>query len=126
MYSWDTSGWPDGEYRVRVKATDLPNNPYDDAKEDDLESRVWEIDHTAPEIIVVNDGPDALEFRVEDETSLLNAVSVSGNGVDYEVTIPRDGVLDSKSELFRVEKAGREVIYIRAKDMSGNVAGLRR
>lgn len=126
MYSWDTSGWPDGVYKARVIASDLPDNPQDYAKQAERESSAWEIDHTKPEITIFNQGADYLEFKVEDETSLLEAVSVSGDGADYEVVIPRDGVLDSKSESFRVSTKDKDMIYIRARDMSGNVAGLRR
>ena len=48
--SWDSTAYPDGEYRVRVTASDAPGNPPAEALTARLESSPFWIDNTPPKI----------------------------------------------------------------------------
>ncbi len=48
--SWDSTSFPDGEYKLRVTASDLPSNTKEDALTGQLESEVFVIDNTPPRI----------------------------------------------------------------------------
>ena len=49
-YSWESNTFPDGEYIVRVTASDSPDNPPDQALSVIIESERFMIDNTAPRI----------------------------------------------------------------------------
>jgi len=49
--SWDTAAFPDGEYVLRVTASDLPGNPPDQALSASLVSDPFLIDNTPPQIL---------------------------------------------------------------------------
>ncbi len=48
--SWDSTSFPDGMYRLRVTASDLPGNPPADALTARMESDPFTIDNTPPAI----------------------------------------------------------------------------
>ena len=49
-YSWDSTAFPDGKYRVRVTASDAPSNTPEKALTSSRESDRFLIDNMAPEI----------------------------------------------------------------------------
>lgn len=124
IFSWDTSGWEDGAYVLRVTASDAPSNVAAEVMKGEAISKIWYIDHTPPELSLLNQSGKSARVRVREATSLIQAVSVSRNGCEYEMVLPEDGILDSRDEIFEV-KIEEGVLYFRAEDASGNVNGLR-
>ena len=49
-WSWDSTAFPDGEYRLRVTASDLPGNPPAEALSTSMVSDPFLIDNTPPRI----------------------------------------------------------------------------
>ena len=49
--SWDATAFPDGEYRLRVTASDRPGNPPRQALKARLEGEPFLIDNTPPRIV---------------------------------------------------------------------------
>ena len=49
-FSFDSAAFPDGEYRVRITASDSPSNTPENALETRQESDVFLIDNTPPRI----------------------------------------------------------------------------
>ena len=47
--SWDSTAFPDGEYRLRVTASDAPGNPPAEALSTQMESSPFWIDNTPPQ-----------------------------------------------------------------------------
>ena len=47
-YSWESNTFPDGEYIVRITASDAPDNPPDQALTASIETERFVIDNTAP------------------------------------------------------------------------------
>lgn len=123
LFSWDTSGWPDGIYYARVTASDSADNAAGQELQDTKVSHAWRIDHTAPEINILTRSQEGVRFRVLDEGGVLDSVAVSTNGRDYQVVIPEDGILDSENETFFVERQTGKPLYIRVQDENGNISG---
>jgi hypothetical protein len=124
VFSWDTSGWPDGIYYAQVTASDRNDNGAGQELSHQKASEAWRIDHAAPEIKLVTQSSRAVQVIVSDQGGVLEAVAVSVDGQEYRISIPEDGILDSESEDFTFDRDSEQPLYIRAKDENGNVSGL--
>jgi len=123
VLSWDTSGWVDGKYEVKVTASDAGDNAPGEGLQDESVSRELVIDNTPPVIHVLSRKSDSVEFTVTDELSGLQSVTVSTNGKDYKPLPPVDGILDSGIKRFIAKIAPGQALFIRAEDGSGNISG---
>lgn len=123
-YSWDSETFPDGEYVVRVVASDAPSNPPDQALESDRLSEPFLVDNTGPRITRIDVTGGLLSFMVQDGASPLFRVEYAIDGGDWRVVHPEDGVTDSRTEAFEVAldglEAGEHTLAIRARDTSNN------
>lgn len=122
-FSWDASGWPEGEYDVKVTASDAPSNS--SALTAVREAGGLVVDHTPPVFVLVGQKKEEATVAVKDAWSLLEKVEISYTGAEYRPLLPVDGVLDSRNETFRVKRKKGLPVYIRAKDAVGNVSGYR-
>lgn len=125
---WDTTLVPNGTYFVRVVASDSPSNPSATALSGERDSAAFQIDHTAPAIVVgaarSEGGKTTLAFDVNDADSPVSRVEYSRDGgVRWTAVFPRDGIADSKSERYEVTidgEIGDIGITIRASDSMNN------
>jgi hypothetical protein len=83
--SWDSTAFPDGEYRLRVMASDLPGNTKEDALTGELVSEVFVIDNTPPRIT-----------RAADALSTVTKAEYSLDGGDWTVVDPVTKLSDSR------------------------------
>ncbi|MGH9455740.1 MAG: hypothetical protein ACRD2O_17405, partial [Terriglobia bacterium] len=119
----------DGEYRVRLVASDSPSNPPDQALRAALESEPFWVDNTPPEIHVVSKAVHgataAIIFEAESQAAPLKQAQVAVAENDWKDIVSDSGIVDSQREQFTVhlEKLapGEHVISLRAYDTSGNV-----
>lgn len=129
-FTLPTAAMADGEYRAMVVVSDDATNANGSEKTAKLESAVFLVDNTAPDIITLNQdrsGPKAVEVRVrvEDSAGLITSAAWRVGFGDFMVTVPEDGALDQRSETFTftVEgddaAAGNQVIFV-ATDEKGN------
>ncbi|MBT5872464.1 MAG: hypothetical protein HOH43_03515 [Candidatus Latescibacteria bacterium] len=127
-YSWDSEAFPDGMYRLKVIASDAPDNPPSMALEAERVSDPFLVDNSSPRVADLSVSPaassTAVVFSVEDGASPLYKVEYNIDGGIWWVIYPDDGVADSPSETFtlRLEnlESGEHTIAIRAKDTSNN------
>ena len=98
--SWDSTAFPDGEYRLRVTASDLPSNTRDDALSSRLESEVLVIDNTPPHItaLAATRNANRIEARwhAADAVSVITKAEYSLDGGDWMVVDPATKLSDSK------------------------------
>ncbi len=108
--SWDSTGFADGEYQVRVTASDAPDNPPAQALTATLESDTFTIDNTPPQITEMSateqGGKILLRFKAKDARSVIEKAEYAVNGggwiparpvtrlsdsleLEYEVTVER-------------------------------------
>lgn len=122
-YPLDTRLLPDGWYRFRVRATDAPSRPRDEALEAELVSAPVLLDNTPPRITGLRLDGARLRFTVTDESSVISAARVSVNAGPWLPAAPDDRLFDRPEENFSVElelRPGTNHIAVRAADAQGN------
>ncbi|WP_174582081.1 WD40 repeat domain-containing protein [Candidatus Methylacidithermus pantelleriae] len=122
IFTWDTSGWPDGQYRVRVEASDQADNAPGEGRSDSLESSPFVVDNTPPAVRVLFRAGDRVRFEVTDLSSGIKSVLVSTDGREFLPALPKDGMVDSQREEFEVPCPAGSSVFIRAEDQAGNVS----
>jgi hypothetical protein len=127
--SWDSTAFPDGEYVVRVTASDAPSNPPGEALTASLETDPFLIDNTPPEIsgLTANPAGAKLQVRmhVKDALSVLEKAELSVNGGDWMVVEPTTRLTDSTEHDYRVDidkPTGEATVAVRAEDIYENQA----
>jgi hypothetical protein len=120
--NFDTSQLPDGNYELRLSATDGQDNP-DAPLIDSKEGIEFRVDNTPPAIAFTTEGDDVV-IRVSDKLSTIGKVEYSADAQKWIRITPVDGISDSPSETYRLKRsamAGKFVI-VRAVDAFYNVA----
>jgi hypothetical protein len=103
-FTWDTSALAEGEYRLRVTASDELSNGPDQAEKHWLESGVILVDNTAPQLIGWKWADGTLSGGVTDGLGPVRRVEVRIDGSEEWFPLgPADGILDERSEEFRVK-----------------------
>lgn len=129
-YFWDTRTVADGEYRLRVIASDEPSNTASDAMTASRVSEPVIVDNTPPRFdnltAVVAGDKAVLHGSVTDALSRIAALHYSvDSATKWRTFLPSDGICDSSHETFRAEvldlSPGAHQITIRATDVFDNV-----
>lgn len=99
--SFDSTAFPDGDYVIRVTASDAPDNTPADTLTGKLDSPAFLIDNTSPKIEDLSAQPAGgrvqVRFRATDDSSWLTRAEYSVNGVDWLVVEPASKLSDSKA-----------------------------
>lgn len=125
-YTWDTSGVPDGWYRLRVRASDELSNPVQYVLDDTAESGPVLVDNHAPRIEALAQSGNLLRGRAVDDASPIAKLELSVDGGEWRLLFPEDDLLDTLAETFAVEldalalPAGTHILVVRATDSGGN------
>jgi outer membrane protein assembly factor BamB len=125
-HSWETSGVPDGWYRLRVRATDELSNPAQYALDDTAESGPVLIDNHAPRLEGLAQSGNLLRGRAIDDASPIAKLELSIDGGEWRMFFPEDDLLDTLAESFAIDlgalalPAGPHIIVVRAIDSGGN------
>jgi hypothetical protein len=128
--SWDSTAFPDGQYRLRVTGSDEPDNPPAQALSRSLESDVFWIDNTPPRISGLSGaesgGKITLRWKAADVVSTITNAEYSVNGGDWLVVEPVTRLSDSNEleySLVISKGAGAETtIAVRVTDEYDNQA----
>ncbi len=128
--AWDAATWPDGDYYVRVVASDLPDNRQEDARTGEMTSDVFTVDNTAPEIQVDVSAETLAKgnvaFTISDTTSVVDQAEYSLDGAEWRPLLPVGGLYDSKSNRFLIPiqhlKTGEHYVVVRASDAADNIS----
>jgi len=128
-FSWDATAFPDGDYRLRVTASDAPSNPPGEALSSQLVSAPFTIDNTPPKITSLtasrNGGKLQVRWQAVDALSNLDRAEYSLDGADWTVAEPVTKLSDSPSldyELTLDAPAGEHTIAVRVWDGNDNMA----
>jgi len=131
LYDWDTETVPDGEYQVKVVASDQPANPETLALEDERMSDFFTIDNTSPQVEGLTAGKVKATRRyrvsasISDRISPLNAVHYSIDAGEWRPVFPEDGIFDSSEEtvVFQTDELeeGEHTVVLKAVDYYGNI-----
>jgi hypothetical protein len=122
--SWDSNAFPDGEYRLRVTASDLPSNTKEDALTGHLESEVFVVDNTPPRIrglgAARNGNRIEVRWHAGDALSVITKAEYTVDGGDWTVVDPVTKLSDSKELDYNLTlpdaSAGEQTIAVRVTD----------
>ncbi len=128
--SWDTTAFPDGEYVIRVTASDSSSNPKEQALEDALVSDPFLVDNTPPQISnlagTVSGNDIDVRFAAHDARSDITKAEYSINGGDWMVVDPVSKLSDSPQEEYHLvigrAAPGEQVVAVRVTDEFDNQA----
>jgi hypothetical protein len=133
FYSLNAASLPDGTYRLKVVASDAPNNPYDKFLIGELVSDPFVIANTSPKLEVTGDRVNGkrveVQFRVSVTTGRVATGEFSIDGGEWNLIFPVDGIADSAQEEYRITtpelSVGEHLLGIRASDGDGNTSTAR-
>lgn len=128
--TWDTRVVPDGQYRLRLTASDALDNPDQAVLIGERVSDVFDIDNTRPVVlaprIVRRDGRLQVHFETTDVGGQIAAAEVAMDGGPWWPLAPEDGIADSAREsyVWSIEEAkAPRALRLRITDAMGNVGG---
>jgi len=125
-FDWNTEPFPDGNYVLRVVASDERANPKEQTLDHALVSSPYLIDNKKPELQDVQVAYPEVRGRARDSFSPVTELAYSVDGGDWMPFAPKDGVFDDPSEDFAFKlpsglAAGAHSVAIRAVDAADNV-----
>ena len=128
-FSWDSTAFPDGEYRLRIIASDAPSNPPGAALTVQMESDPFTIDNTPPRITGLTatraNGKLQVRWHAADALNDLDKAEYSLDGGEWVVVAPVTQLSDSPDLDYSVEipaGPGEHTIAVRAADDCDNQA----
>jgi len=128
-YSWDSTAFPDGEYRLRVTASDAPSNPPAEALTGGMESDPFTIDNTPPKITGLtatrSGGKLLVRWHAADALNNIGKAEYSLDGGEWAVAAPVTKLSDSPEldyELALDATPGEHMIALRVADENDNQA----
>jgi sugar lactone lactonase YvrE len=127
-YTFDSTAFPDGEYRLRLTASDAPGNVEAEALHAEANSPPFYIDNTPPEISGLSarrqgNGLQA-SWKVTDALNVIQRAEYSLDDGDWNLVEPTGKLSDSLSLSYELAipnvSGGEHVLAIRATDEYGN------
>jgi hypothetical protein len=128
--SWDSTAFPDGEYLLRVTASDAPANPAGTELKNQLESDRVMIDNTPPQISGLagsrNGKKITVNWKAKDALSEIHKAEYSLDGKDWTLLEPTTRLSDSLEHeyLLNVDDVspGEHTVAVRVADEYDNQA----
>jgi hypothetical protein len=125
-YEWNTESIPDGNYLVKVVASDERANPKEEALEHAFTSAPFLVDNRKPELSAIKVTYPTAQGRAQDSFSTVSELAYSVDGGEWQPLQPKDGVFDDTVEDFVIKlppglAAGAHSLAIRAVDAADNV-----
>ena len=128
-FSFDTTAFPDGEYRLRITACDSPSNPPSDSLSGSLVSDPFTIDNTPPQITNLSASRTGGKLRVQwhaaDALNNVAKAEYSLDGGDWTMAAPVTRLSDSLQldyDLTLDASPGEHTLAVRVQDDFDNQA----
>jgi hypothetical protein len=126
--TWESTAYPDGDYVVRVTASDELDNPPDHALRASLESEQFTIDNTPPRITALSaarsGGSLTVKWHARDERGVIKRAEYSLNGTEWVVVEPSTRLSDAPeldyAVTFKTASAGEATVAVRVTDEYDN------
>lgn len=127
IYTWDSQALPDGEYQMRLTASDRRSNPPALALESEKISEILVIDNTPPEIkalLAQKSGAQwQASFEATDQLSRLKEAWYAVDANTWQLLYPTDSVSDQRRETYQFTVSGANassILAVKVVDASGN------
>lgn len=125
-WDWETEDLPEGEYLVRVEASDEPSNSPGRVLKHQMSSGVVLVDNTAPELSALSVQGRKLSGKASDGIGPVRRIEVRLAGqTEWTPLDPKDGVFDQATETFEIDLTGvvpseGALLTVRVFDTAGN------
>jgi hypothetical protein len=128
FYTLNAASLPDGVYRLKVVASDAPNNPYDKFLIGELISDPFVIANASPKLEITGNRANGkrieAQFRASVTIGRIAAAEFSIDGGEWNLIFPVDSIADSAQEEYKITTPelpmGEHLLGIRASDADGN------
>ncbi len=127
--SWDSTAFSDGEYRLRITASDAPGNPPSEALSTQTESDPFIIDNTPPKIANLaaarNGGKLVVRWHAADALNNISKAEYSIDGGDWTLAAPVTRLSDATELDYEITidaAPGEHTIAVRVEDDYENQA----
>lgn len=124
--SFDSTAFPDGEYRIRVIASDAPSNIPGETLTGENISDPFLIDNTPPRISNLRENGNVVTWHVADALSLVRKAEYSVDGGDWTIVEPVTKLSDAQaldySLTLKNPGTGEHTIAVRVTDDFDNIA----
>jgi sugar lactone lactonase YvrE len=127
--AWDSTAFADGEYRLRVTASDAPGNPPGEALTSHMESAPFTIDNTPPKITGLaatrTGGKLQVKWHAADALNNVTKAEYSLDGGDWTVVAPVTRLSDAPEldyDLTVDVGTGEHTVAVRVQDEYDNQA----
>ena len=137
LFSWDAESYANGDYRVKVIASDKRDNPPGMSLEAERISMPFHIDNVPPRMESLKASARSTKAAGAKPSIIVSGVAIDADtriasieyaldGKEWKQVFPKDGIYDQKEESFEfvipdVER-GERVVTVRASDQDRNVA----
>jgi sugar lactone lactonase YvrE len=125
-FSFDSTAFPDGDYRIRITASDAPSNTPEDALTSSEESDAFTIDNTPPTVSGLTASGATVRWHAADALSTIFKAEYSIDGGDWIVADPVGRLSDAKALDYTLTlktlTPGEHVIAVRVSDENDNTA----
>ena len=126
FYAFDSNALPDGQYSVRITASDAPGNTPANALSSSLQSDSFTVDNTPPELLDVHAATDGggtiISFTAKDAQSWISKCEYAVNGGEWTLLQPVNKVTDSQQLQYQLTAPSGSNIAVRVFDENDNVA----
>lgn len=130
IYSFESIAFPDGEYFIRLEASDTPSNPVGAELTAEKISRSFVIDNSLPTVRGFKAERSGsvlkLNFTASDSFSRIKEVRVLIRPGDWRTILPADGISDSQIEAYQISLTLPEkfdnLVTVKVIDEHGNTA----
>jgi hypothetical protein len=130
VYTWDSQALPDGEYQIRITASDQRSNPPSLALASEKVSEIFIVDNTPPEVrnlAVQKIGAQwQASFEAVDQLSRLKEAWYAVDADKWQLIYPVDNVADQRRETFQFTLSANtaitatSILAVKVVDMNGN------
>jgi sugar lactone lactonase YvrE len=124
-YSFDSTAFPDGDYRIRITASDSPSNTPENTLETTEESDPFTIDNSPPKITGLQRTVTGVKWHAADELSTIRKAEYSLDGGDWTVVDPVTKLSDSEALDYNLTlknlTTGEHTIAVRSEDDNDNM-----
>lgn len=121
--TWDTAGWPDGDYALEVTVHDGASNPAALTTRASKRLGPVRVDNTAPTVRVTLEKGRIVVVAQDARGGRIHSARIAVDGAAWRQLLPTDGVADQASERFELvlDSDAQVDVVVQVRDAWGNV-----